>query len=97
MGEKAVWQASLKERMVPSPLNLRRVRLHRRVMRLHRRVMRQHREPAAELGFGTGSTGGHSWGVEASYCVFPSFSEVLKPLWARRMPSTRVARSSARV
>lgn len=72
MGEKVVWQASLKERMVLSPLNLHRVRLSLGgagaqvlAMRLRCageessvRVVRQHREPLAEPMFGTCSPGG---------------------------------------
>lgn len=71
MGEKAVWQASLKERMVLSPLNLRRVRqslggagARALAMRLRCagegigvRAVRQCREPPAEPVFGTCSPG----------------------------------------
>ena len=77
MEEKAVWQALVKERTVPLPLNLRRVRLLlggagalALAMRLRCAgegiVCGQRWEPPAEPMLGTRSQGGsvgQSWGI----------------------------------
>lgn len=107
-GEKAVWQASLKERTALSPLNLRcgqpslggagarvlAMRLHCAREGSGMRVLRQCWEPPAEPTLGTHSPGG-SCRAELGCLkrVLPAFSELLKPLWDMGMPSTHAVRA----